>query len=71
MINFTTPTESAGIELLAGHFHEGSSYRIVRRDGVGDWLLIATVSGTLDAVLLVMAIRSAARAASHMPAENS
>ena len=45
MINFTTPTESAGIELLAGPFHEGSSYRIVRRDGVGDWLLIATVSG--------------------------
>ncbi len=45
MIKFTTPTESAGIELLAGHFHEGSSYRIVRRDGVGDWLLITTVSG--------------------------
>ncbi len=45
MIKFSNPTYSAGIELLAGHFHEGSSYRIVRRDGVGDWLLIATVSG--------------------------
>ena len=33
------------LELLTGHFHEGSGYRIVRRDGVGDWLLIATVGG--------------------------
>lgn len=33
------------LELIAGHYHEGSGYRIVRRDGVGDWLLIATVNG--------------------------
>ncbi len=33
------------LELLTGHFHEGSGYRIVRREGVGDWLLIATLSG--------------------------
>jgi AraC family transcriptional regulator of arabinose operon len=33
------------LQLLAGHFHEGSGYRIVRRDGVGDWLLIATLDG--------------------------
>jgi AraC family transcriptional regulator of arabinose operon len=32
-------------ELITGHFHEGSGYRIVRREGVGDWLLIATLSG--------------------------
>src|SRR5690606_39163332 len=31
--------------LLTGHNHEESGYRIVRRDGVGDWLLIATISG--------------------------
>ena len=45
MTTVTTPTKSAGIELLVGHFHEGSSYGIFRGDGVGDWLLIATVSG--------------------------
>ena len=45
MAAFDTPTESAGIQLLAGHFHEGSSYGIYRHEGVGDWLLIATVSG--------------------------
>lgn len=39
------PRRPAVLELLTGHFHEGSGYRIVRRDGVGDWLLIATVSG--------------------------
>lgn len=33
------------LELMTGHFHEGSGYRIVRRDGVGDWLLIATLGG--------------------------
>jgi AraC family transcriptional regulator of arabinose operon len=33
------------LELITGHYHEGSGYRIVRRDGVGDWLLIATLSG--------------------------
>ena len=31
--------------LLTGHFHETSGYRAVRRQGVGDWLLIHTVSG--------------------------
>lgn len=40
----TTPAGSVGIELLAGHLHEGSSYCLVCR--VGDWLIIATVSGT-------------------------
>lgn len=33
------------LELLTGHYHEGSGYRIVRREGVGDWLLIATLGG--------------------------
>ena len=33
------------LELITGHYHEGSRYRIVRRDGVGDWLLIATLGG--------------------------
>lgn len=33
------------LELLTGHFREKTGYRIVRRGGVGDWLLIATVSG--------------------------
>jgi AraC family transcriptional regulator of arabinose operon len=33
------------LELITGHYHEGSGYRIVRREGVGDWLLIATLSG--------------------------
>jgi AraC family transcriptional regulator of arabinose operon len=33
------------LELMTGHFHEGSGYRIVRREGVGDWLLILTLSG--------------------------
>jgi len=31
--------------LLTGHFHETSGYRAVRRQGVGDWLLIHTISG--------------------------
>ncbi len=31
--------------LLTGHFHETSGYRAVRRHGVGDWLLIHTISG--------------------------
>lgn len=45
MAKFTEPYRSSVLELLTGHFHEGSGYRIVRREGVGDWLLIATVSG--------------------------
>ena len=36
---------SPALELFTGHYHEGSGYRIVRRDGVGDWLLIATING--------------------------
>jgi AraC family transcriptional regulator of arabinose operon len=36
---------TGALQLLAGHFHEGSGYRIVRREGVGDWLLIATLDG--------------------------
>jgi len=45
MTKLTEPRSLAVIELLVGHFHQGSGYRVVRRDGVGDWLLIATVSG--------------------------
>ena len=33
------------LSLLTGHFHQTSGYRAVRRRGVGDWLLIHTVSG--------------------------
>src|SRR5262245_60872503 len=33
------------LQLLTGHFHETSCYRTHRRDGVGDWLLIHTISG--------------------------
>lgn len=33
------------LELLTGHYNEGSGYRIVRRGGVGDWLLILTLGG--------------------------
>ncbi|UJW87004.1 helix-turn-helix domain-containing protein [Devosia sp. SL43] len=35
----------AVLSLLTGHFHETSGYRAVRRQGVGDWLLIHTVAG--------------------------
>src|SRR5687768_9962367 len=31
--------------LLTGHFMETSGYRAMRRHGVGDWLLIHTLSG--------------------------
>src|SRR4051794_23219473 len=31
--------------LLTGHFQETSGYRAVRRQGVGDWLLIHTLGG--------------------------
>jgi AraC family transcriptional regulator, arabinose operon regulatory protein len=41
----TSPLYPPVLELLTGHYHEGSGYRVVRRDGVADWLLIATVSG--------------------------
>jgi AraC family transcriptional regulator, arabinose operon regulatory protein len=36
---------TAVLELFTGHFHEGSGYRIRRQEGVGDWLLIATLGG--------------------------
>lgn len=32
-------------QLLTGHFHETSGYRVYRPDGVGDWLLIHTTTG--------------------------
>jgi AraC family transcriptional regulator of arabinose operon len=31
--------------LLTGHYHETSGYRVLRPDGVGDWLLIHTIAG--------------------------
>lgn len=45
MADVEPPRYVSVLELLTGHFNEGSGYRIVRRDGVGDWLLIATLSG--------------------------
>ena len=45
MAKIATARRQSVLELLAGHYNEGSGYRIVRREGVGDWLLIATVSG--------------------------
>jgi len=33
------------LQLLTGHFHESSAYRVYRRQGAGDWLLIYTVAG--------------------------
>jgi AraC family transcriptional regulator of arabinose operon len=45
MPKLSYPRSGSVTELLVGHFHQGSGYRVVRRDGVGDWLLIATVSG--------------------------
>lgn len=35
----------AVLSLLTGHFNETSGYRAIRRQGVGDWLLIHTLSG--------------------------
>lgn len=34
-----------GSELIAGHFNEGPGYRAYRSRGVGDWLMILTLSG--------------------------
>jgi AraC family transcriptional regulator of arabinose operon len=45
MLRLPSPLSTTAFDLLVGHFHQGSGYRVVRRDGVGDWLLIATVSG--------------------------
>ena len=36
----------AVLQLLTGHFHETSGYRAIRRQGVGDWLLIHTMDGS-------------------------
>lgn len=33
------------LQLLTGHFHESSTYRVYRPRGAGDWLLIHTVAG--------------------------
>ncbi|MGV3490161.1 MAG: helix-turn-helix domain-containing protein [Devosia sp.] len=33
------------LQLLTGHYHETSGYRAYRPGGVGDWLLIHTISG--------------------------
>ncbi|KQU92970.1 helix-turn-helix domain-containing protein [Devosia sp. Root105] len=33
------------IRLLTGHYRETSGYRVHRPDGVGDWLLILTITG--------------------------
>jgi AraC family transcriptional regulator of arabinose operon len=33
------------LQLLTGHFHESSAYRVQRPHGAGDWLLIHTVAG--------------------------
>lgn len=38
-------THAPVLQLLTGHFHETSGYRVYRPDGVGDWLLIHTVEG--------------------------
>lgn len=36
----------AVLDLLTGHFHETSGYRALRLNGVADWLLTATLSGS-------------------------
>jgi AraC family transcriptional regulator of arabinose operon len=45
MSDATDTPHQAVLSLLTGHFHETSGYRAVRRQGVGDWLLIHTVDG--------------------------
>jgi AraC family transcriptional regulator of arabinose operon len=45
MIEVLDTPHQAVVSLLTGHFRETSGYRAVRRNGVGDWLLIQTVSG--------------------------
>ena len=45
-MNKTDETPYAGgSQLLSGHAHETSGYRAYRPNGVGDWLLILTLSG--------------------------
>lgn len=38
-------THTPVLRLLTGHYHETSGYRVLRPDGVGDWLLILTIAG--------------------------
>ena len=45
MIEIPEAPHKAVLSILTGHFHETSGYRAVRRQGVGDWLLIHTVAG--------------------------
>lgn len=41
----TDTPHQAVLSLLTGHFRETSGYRAIRRNGVGDWLLIQTIGG--------------------------
>ncbi|MGB3339665.1 MAG: helix-turn-helix domain-containing protein [Devosia sp.] len=45
MSDIAEAPHKAVLSLLTGHFNETSGYRAVRRQGVGDWLMIHTVSG--------------------------
>lgn len=45
MIDPVEVPHQAVLSLLTGQFHETSGYRAVRRQGVGDWLLIHTTGG--------------------------
>lgn len=45
MVETRDTPHQAVLSLLTGHFRETSGYRAFRRNGVGDWLLIHTVSG--------------------------
>lgn len=45
MIETLDTPHQAVLRLLTGHFRETSGYRAIRRNGVGDWLLIQTVGG--------------------------
>lgn len=45
MIEVAESPHRTVLNLLTGHFRETSGYRAMRRQGVGDWLLIHTVSG--------------------------
>ena len=45
MIDLVEAPHKDVLSLLTGHFHQTSGYRAIRRRGVGDWLLIHTVSG--------------------------
>lgn len=45
MIDIAETPYAEGSELICGHFHEGLGYRAYRSRGVGDWLMILTLSG--------------------------